>query len=773
MLPDELEKAIASGDVAACLALMGPASALDRRAAAPAVLAAYKEGDQWYRNRRFGLKDAESVLREQRYKAALLALMGTATLSEIKKLNPIHWDARIYDVLAARRPEWLQDWCEWVLGDHGSAWNAVRRMVRERLCERPASDMYLLWILELGAGISLKNFLLQDPELMEVELWRLFLIEGNSRISFSNVDKFSKPKQAWARTLVELAGEEKLSRARLLDASLDALECDYAQYRAGWFSRFHEMLKPSAEERSARADRYLRLLTSKIPPTVSFALNAVCDVYHAGSVSPAHVLDAMPPVFYAKEKSTLLKGIRLLQECVKAQPPLQREALRFLVPALENGSVEVQEIALSFLARQLNGSDPGLLELVKAVAPGAAPSVREKIATLCGEQAAGTADASTDSAPQPKIGKLAPSITTVEELVRAFSGVIENEGPPEEIERVLDAVSRLCGEPPADFDRLTSPLRKRSESFITRYGSNYFSGFAVRPVLCGLVRAWLGREAPAQPSRRAPGLAGFLAERVRELASRVALANPNPLLATPSEPDGTIDPMVLVKRMTASSEIGMLDAIQSLLRLNENGRAEALSAAKDIKGEPGEAIRYALGSANGQIGATAALWIAASRARNFRADDDLLRQFHPDHGPDTDRAGTSELTWQAQTHVYEGKTYTNHSVLIAITPKLPQNPDISLPTVLSYRTAGEAPVLRWAATVWPGNREGWYVSGCREIGNNLDWWQAHGGPGVPGTAAQFRNAANADGAEAHRAWSCREGCRRGHRYRGRSLGRNL
>jgi hypothetical protein len=50
----------------------------------------------------------------------------------------------------------------------------------------------------------------------------------------------------------------------------------------------------------------------------------------------------------------------------------------------------------------------------------------------------------------------------------------------------------------------------------------------------------------------------------------------------------------------------------------------------------------------------------------------------------------------------------------------------SCPTALAYTTTGqgEAPLLRWAATVWPGNREGWFAAGCIAIGNNLDWWTA-------------------------------------------------
>ena len=40
-------------------------------------------------------------------------------------------------------------------------------------------------------------------------------------------------------------------RQRLLDASLAALARDFSTYRAGWFSRFHESLAPTDDERAA------------------------------------------------------------------------------------------------------------------------------------------------------------------------------------------------------------------------------------------------------------------------------------------------------------------------------------------------------------------------------------------------------------------------------------------------------------------------------------------------------------------------------------------
>ena len=72
------------------------------------------------------------------------------------------------------------------------------------------------------------------------------------------------------------------------------------------------------------------------------------------------------------------------------------------------------------------------------------------------------------------------------------------------------------------------------------------------------------------------------------------------------------------------ASLGLSDQILALLRLAPDHRAEALEAARNIAGEWGAALRYALGGSE-PIGKTAALWIAAARARAPFEDDPKVR----------------------------------------------------------------------------------------------------------------------------------------------------
>jgi hypothetical protein len=673
MTRSKLEAAMAAGDADGCVELLAELTEPERRELAPTAIRSYRDAHREYWSPSHVNRSPPDPVRA-RLDGAFLAMLGTATLSEIKKA-PYGWDARAYDVLTARRPAWLGEWCEWVLSERGWAWDVVRRMVRERLCQRPASDMYFLWMLERQ---SPKQLLVDDPELLDHEIWELFRIEGNSRLSLSGVDKYVS-RVSWSQIFVELAAEGRISRQRLLDRSLDALECDFHQFRAGWFSRFHEALAPSLEERASRSGRYLRLIASRIPPTVSFALKAVQILCRADRVSPEDVLGAIPPAFHAQEKGTVTMALRLAEHSVRADPRHSQVAAGIVVPALEHASCDVRDAVSAFIERC--GGSTGI--------PAAVPAHVEPC-----------------SAGEPPVRRALPAaISSVAELVQELSRVIENEGPPEDLERVLDGVSRLCAVRPENVGRLTAPLLKRAEHFLTRSTRGCFAGHAVRPIFCGLAKAWLSGDAPAPVEKPAPGLGGFLGARAREIAARAAARNARPLLASPTQSGGGIDPASLVARMEGAETPDELDLIQALLRLNQQHRIDALESARQIKGEAGEALRYALGAGIAQTGGNPAIWAAASRARNPEKDDPF---------------GAIEFTWHRRENGY-------HEPRIRIEPPLPASIGVDMPDLLVYKTWGEAPLLRWAATVWPGYREGWFVAGCREIGKNLDWWSAEWG----------------------------------------------
>ncbi len=633
----ELEAAIARGDVPACLELCRGLSEATRRTLAPSVAARYREvRDE--RDFSRGIKILPGHWDRER--AALVSLYSTAALKDINRLETggFPWIDPLYEALSERRPAWLEQWVERTLlhprNRFSSRWPLVRRLIRDGLCPRPELDAYYLGLLSQP---NPRELLDGDPDLLIHEVWRLFEIEGRSDASFSQRDKYSQPQHQWAPLLREFADNGKLDRRRLLAASLGALLRGFKPFQVAWFSIFHESLKPSVEERAALSPQYLQLLASPVPASVSFALKAVQKLEQAGCLDANEVLEAVSAALYSPAGTTAETALKLLESVVKRQTGLRERAAGLAMAALEHASVSVQKKAWAFIERY--SDPPRLPERRQTAAQLMAPSLRKSllhaetpaspkpardtrlgsIAPQWLRRAGIRADGSLEpldlrspGIPRLRPGNAVQPIRSLEELIPVLLRVLETEGPPDDVERGLDGISRLCADRPADFERLISPLRKRAQSIAKRWARTPAS------LLAQLSLAWIDR---SEWTKRIEGdtSEAFLTKRVKEIAMRVREGIPCPLLSAPTHAAGWIDPRTFEKRLNAAAETDPFDLELGKLRV-----------------------------------------------------------------------GTEVPAWLR-------------------------------------KALYETPMIRWAATIVPAQRDEWFETGALLIQKNLDWWQAQWG----------------------------------------------
>ncbi len=97
-------------------------------------------------------------------------------------------------------------------------------------------DAVTVAVLLTASGSELKkmSFFPEPARLSLEDVWRFFEVEGGGEDSLANYEKYCKTnRESWAGRLKRFSEEGKLDRQRLLDASLDASDRDFAQYRAG------------------------------------------------------------------------------------------------------------------------------------------------------------------------------------------------------------------------------------------------------------------------------------------------------------------------------------------------------------------------------------------------------------------------------------------------------------------------------------------------------------------------------------------------------------
>jgi len=533
--------------------------------------------------------------------AVALALLGTATLAELKRLGMLgvpRNDDLAFEVLADRRPPWLAEWAAWIVGERPAWFPFVRRLVRASLIDTPDTVDYVLGLVALPRtlgwkreGVSVREVLLDDRDLLSHEIWRLFEVEGGGEVSLAALDKY---RGGWTETILELSASGHLARDRLLDASLAALARDYSSFRAGWFSRFHEALEPTVSERAARTDAYLRLLSSHIANTVSFALKALKLLAKAGCLDERGDLpDRLRPALASDRRTIVDTALSLL-------PPGEEAALA-AGAALGHRDAAVQARALKVMERSLT---PTVRAEMLRYADDVAPTLRGRFSdavgvgvvaatadeqpvadlaelrkraaalpptarTLTGIDAAldaaarGTVPARLDFAvadlPITACAEPIAPIDDVDELIEVLARWVEGTiGVGAELERALDALARMGAHRHGDLERRTSSLRRRATALDEHAPAR------------ALIEAWLDGAPPGPwPSPRGRDLSDG---RVHELAAQVAERRAQPLLATPTHAGGWIDPRVLIARLRAVPEPGRSDLITALCRLAPDRR---------------------------------------------------------------------------------------------------------------------------------------------------------------------------------------------------------
>jgi hypothetical protein len=572
-----------------------------------------------------------------------------------------------------------------------------------------------LWDKDMSLADRIRN----TPDIRDEDVWRLFEVEGGGDLSLATFDKYIGDKKVggWTAALAELAEDGTLSRDRLLDESLNALERDFAQFRAGWFSRFHEYLKPSLEERSARLDQYLRLLGSSIPPTVSFALKAIATLDKADRLPPKELLAHLRPVLQARAKGTVTTGLKMLAGAAKREPASALQAARLAVDSLIHEAADVQKKALDLIESLGGNSDPDVIKATQLYADGIAPSVRQRFERVAGSI---SPSAHTDAEQLPtavrEISKVRP-IASFEELNAALLSVLEDPSEPLAVERVIDGLARCGADKPDDFIKVIGPLGKRASEIVKRQPDDRLQFHIAWLALAYAVGADLDSgafEKSAEPLRGS--LEGVFARRNLQLLRQLRDAHRLPLMSAPTDSRG----YVAVENLTArygkyksnGIEPGVIDMALAMLRLAPESRVEAL-ATFTPEDEYEQAIAYALGG-DFSPGKTGWLWVAAAAARLPYEDKPAIARRHGRGNPD---AGT-----KARYAIRFAKDA--YFARVAVEPGVEDVlPDAYIPCLFHIPASGSwnlwstcgqhANMIRWSSTVWPLNQEPFFSQGVR------------------------------------------------------------
>ncbi|MDG2222208.1 MAG: DUF6493 family protein [Rubripirellula sp.] len=324
--------------------------------------------DQW-------TEDPPGTFRQnQLLSPAKVAVFCTANFTELKKLG--RWSAPqpqyVLQILEHRKPKWCGSYVEQLIeqGQFWSHWKLCRELVRRGLCKKPDHPRYYTGMItglvgrwSRGKTDALRE-LRKDPALLKDEIWRLFEHEGEGDNTLANVDRWEASN--WSGALVTLAQEGKLSRGKLLDASLTALELGFNHYRARWFFNFFDRLEPTNPELRKRSTQILELMDSPTPNVAQWAFEHQHRMFKAGLINDtSKIITASAPLLGGRHKKTVTQVLKLFDALATKSPQFAHEICLTTTEALSHEKPDVQRSAFKLIQKHGSPNEPSLREQIE------------------------------------------------------------------------------------------------------------------------------------------------------------------------------------------------------------------------------------------------------------------------------------------------------------------------------------------------------------------------------------------------------------------------
>jgi len=570
--------------------------------------------------------------------AVQIAVMATATLTEIKRLNM--WELPnspdIVEVLRMLQPSWIEDWVAYLITGSPHMVPRLAPIWNAGLCPRPTQDEYIIaYFAEAYPAMQIDEYFLEHG------VWRFFEIEaeGFSLTSYVGGRGLTDPDTWWQKLLAyQLNGQ--LDRDRLLDATLDALERGFKPHTASWFIKFHSVLEPSLDELHIRNTRYIRLLGASNTATIAMSVSSLQKLQKAGMASPSEIVPALENALQARTKATVTSAMRLLSALVKQDPQVRSTAAHVVKHALINERSELQEKALDLVEAFGGTTDNAVREALAEYAPFVAKSVQIRIAALVG---ADDTDVQQPLSKQASAKTVATKpVADADEALAEILAILEDPNDPFRLERTIDGISRF-GVALRAAPEMLSPLKNRARQLSTKNDERYF--FLALTIFARSLSEdlewWekilsaIGQERYVPDISTKPFVSLFI-NRNAAVLERVKAGHCLPLLALPSNTSGCVSPDDLVSRLAEYRKSGVdpcpIDLQMAMLRLSGDGRSEAVDRLSD-ETEPNRAILYALG-ADIFPGKDRDLWAAAWAARQPVTTDKRISSLFKKELPD-------------------------------------------------------------------------------------------------------------------------------------------
>ncbi|NMO49837.1 hypothetical protein HH310_01300 [Actinoplanes sp. TBRC 11911] len=506
-------------------------------------------------------------------------------------------------------------------------WRFCDTLLRAGGVTPPVTDgVALSWLAALhtpdrhdGRWVPLADRLRNDPYL-DLLLPAVFACDGSGALM--GLREYDESARRWADVpafpgaVVSLIAEGRLDRATYVDATVDRL---VRGDRPAWlrpFALLHEQLAPTADEIAAHTADYVSLLPDAHSPVAAIAQRALSTLDAAGRLDIDTLLAVSPPVLLRKEKTLVKAQLKILEAVARREPDRIGDILETVAAAFDHPSLDLQERALTLIARHSTRIDPAVAARLADAAAGLGGDLPARAAELFGRSAVAAtgfaqppplAPAGLPSLPLPLPPAEMPApIATPAELAEDIV-VLRQDQNGVQWERVLAGLVSLHRSG-ADLATVLGPIMAPRSWAVEEHLSRTDDPWAVfvgltLPALVGAAlpdllwqRAvtavqesqWISpRTRPTAPERSSLNL---LTLRLAEATVQIGSAPMPELVATPTHVNGSLDAAVLLQRLRRAEAEGWepwpIDFQQALLRLPRETPSDAVTRGAEALTSP-------------------------------------------------------------------------------------------------------------------------------------------------------------------------------------------
>lgn len=689
-------------------------------------------------------------------RAGVCGLLATGSFSHIKALrlrNPTCVNPDCFTgVLQSRKPPWTTDFVQWLLEriDHfvaAEAWLWYRDLYHRELCDRilHVSAIRLFFnTLEYDwydgyrkqEKFSPTEHLQNDPELLALEIWKIFeepVVPENMPAT-----KQGTARSGFFRAFRELTESGRLSRDQVLASCLKALQLGFHERRESWYLLLFEHLQPTPEELKEHQGQLLNILENRNTVTASKVLDYLKVLEKNGSIEPSDLLNRLSPLLLDRSKGRIKKLLNFINQLArkhKTDLDLVRQIVHFGFEALSHDDAEIQASAMQLVLQYGDMNSFDVSKRLMTISDGLAPSVRAmlpkdvkseiRIEALSSVESMST----TTASPLDERYRVIP-ISSVAELIETANEYMYQTTKADQLERILNGISRFGLERPEHFSKMVSSLKNIAEQWLHR--DAFFRG-EMGNCFVALIFTWIDDTSKAELLIRKmigdiatesvafdtktilPVFRRRIAAQIRRLKRQISC----PLLDAPTHLGGFIDPIVFVDRLSDLkmdlSTYSDTENQLALLRLAKDNREEALerlnrSNLAEDRSEYLEAVRYVLGEADGNVGENTPLWETAAFARDPTQNHDKILTVHRG-------LGCFEMLDQAYLFgISPTSTRGPVDLLNRLFPIGTKRDMMNFPTVLLHTNPYDTGVsggmcAHWQRTVSPGRLEPYFYVG--------------------------------------------------------------